>query len=120
MSGPDLTDKGNDDVPWGSGPLIKNASGRLLYIDMKLNCFFSEGWRYCVKTATANGLVAFRSPARNRGWSGSEHRSGRVVADRAAQRRSCLSVALGALVALVVPAAASPSISPVFSRPAAD
>jgi hypothetical protein len=56
---PDLTDNGDDDLPWGSGPLIKNASGRLVYIDMKLNHVFAEGWRYCVETATANDLVAF-------------------------------------------------------------
>jgi hypothetical protein len=60
---PDLNgadgDEDADDVPWGSGPLIRNASGPILYIDMKLNSAFQEGWRYCVETATSHGLVAF-------------------------------------------------------------
>jgi hypothetical protein len=60
---PDLNgadgDEDADDVPWGSGPLIRNASGPILYIDMKLNPAFEQGWRYCVETATSRGLVAF-------------------------------------------------------------
>jgi hypothetical protein len=52
-------DEDADDVPWGSGPLIRNASGPILYIDMKLNPAFELGWRYCVETATSHGLVAF-------------------------------------------------------------
>jgi hypothetical protein len=56
---PDLSDEGDDDVPWGSGPLLRNASGPILYVDMKLNDVFEEGWRYCVETAEAHGLVAF-------------------------------------------------------------
>ena len=56
---PDLTDEGDDDVPWGSGPLLGNASGPILYIDMKLNDVVEEGWRFCVETAGAHGLVAF-------------------------------------------------------------
>ena len=57
---PDLAD--SDDgpqVPWGSGPLIGNASGPIVYLDMKLNTVFEEGWRYCVETVVARGLVAF-------------------------------------------------------------
>lgn len=56
---PDLTDEGDDDVPWGSGPLIRNASGPILMLDLKLNDVFEEGWRFCVETAQAHGLVAF-------------------------------------------------------------
>jgi hypothetical protein len=60
---PDLDGADDDDdadqVPWGSGPLIRNASGPILYIDMKLNTAFEQGWRYCVETATSHGLVAF-------------------------------------------------------------
>jgi hypothetical protein len=56
---PDLTDEGDDEVPWGSGPLLGNASGPFLYIDMKLNDVFEEAWRFCVETAGAHGLVAF-------------------------------------------------------------
>jgi hypothetical protein len=56
---PDLTDEGDDDVPWGSSPLLGNASGPILYIDMKLNDGFEEAWRFCVETAGARGLVAF-------------------------------------------------------------
>jgi len=56
---PDLTAEGDDDVPWGSGPLLGNASGPILYIDSKLNEVFEEGWRFCVETAGAHGLVAF-------------------------------------------------------------
>jgi hypothetical protein len=52
-------DEDADYVPWGSGPLIRNASGPILYIDMKLNTAFEHGWRYYVKTATSHGLVAF-------------------------------------------------------------
>jgi hypothetical protein len=48
-----------DEVPWGSGPMTRNASGQIVYIDMKLNRAFAEAWRYCVETAAANGLVAF-------------------------------------------------------------
>jgi hypothetical protein len=58
---PDLAGPGEDEheVPWGSGPLIGNASGPILYIDMKLNNVFEEGWRFCVETARTRGLVAF-------------------------------------------------------------
>lgn len=60
---PDLNgrdgDEDGDEVPWGSGPLIRNASGPILYIDMKLNTAFEQGWRYCVETATSRGLIAF-------------------------------------------------------------
>ena|SRR5436190_7070584 len=54
---PDLTEAAGeeDEVPWGSGPMIGNASGRILYIDLKLNLLFAEAWRYCVETAAANG-----------------------------------------------------------------
>lgn len=56
---PDPDDEQTDEVPWGSGPLIANASGPIVYIDMKLNSVFEEGWRYCVETAAAHGLIAF-------------------------------------------------------------
>jgi hypothetical protein len=56
---PDLSEDDDVRVPWGSGPLIKNASGPLVYIDMKLNSVFQEGWRYSVDTARSHGLVAF-------------------------------------------------------------
>jgi hypothetical protein len=59
---PDLADEDHEpnvDVPWGSGPLLNNASGPIVYIDMKLNNAFHEGWRYCVELASARGLVAF-------------------------------------------------------------
>ena len=56
---PDLTDEGDEELPWGSGPLLGNASGPILYIDMKLNELFEEAWRFCVETAGAHGLVAF-------------------------------------------------------------
>jgi hypothetical protein len=48
-----------DEVPWGSGPLLGNASGPIVYIDMKLNSVFEDGWRHCVETANSHGLVAF-------------------------------------------------------------
>jgi hypothetical protein len=54
---------GDDDeaegVLWGSGPLIENASGPIVYIDLTLNSVFQQGWRYCVETASSHGLVAF-------------------------------------------------------------
>jgi hypothetical protein len=56
---PDLSDDDELEVPWGSGPLIGNASGPIVYIDMKLNDAFEAGWRFCVETAEAQGLVAF-------------------------------------------------------------
>lgn len=59
---PDLPDEDHEasvDVPWGSGPLIRNASGPIVYIDVKLNNAFHEGWRYCVELAAERGLVAF-------------------------------------------------------------
>jgi hypothetical protein len=56
---PDLSDEGDDPVPWGSGPLMRNASGPILYVDMKLNDVVEEAWRFCVETAQAHGLVAF-------------------------------------------------------------
>ena len=43
----------------GSGPLLRNASGPIVYLDMKLNAVFGEGWRYCVELAASRGLVAF-------------------------------------------------------------
>jgi hypothetical protein len=55
---PDLDDD-TVEVPWGSGPLMGNASGPIVYIDMKLNDVFEDGWRFCVETAVARGLVAF-------------------------------------------------------------
>ena len=59
---PDLPAEDRDlgfEVPWGSGPLLGNASGPIVYIDMKLNGAFGEGWRYCVDLAASCGLVAF-------------------------------------------------------------
>jgi hypothetical protein len=58
---PDLADPGGDEVvvPWGSGPLLANASGPIFYVDLKLSAVFEEGWRYCVETAERHGLVAF-------------------------------------------------------------
>jgi len=56
---PDLSEDDGEVVPWGSGHLIENASGPVVYIDMKLNSVFQEGWRYCVETARTHGLVAF-------------------------------------------------------------
>ena len=59
---PDLAGEDQEpsfEVPWGSGPLLGNASGPIVYIDMKLNGAFREGWRYCVDLATSLGLVAF-------------------------------------------------------------
>lgn len=59
---PDLPDEEQEErseVPWGSGPLLRNASGPIVYLDMKLNSVFEEGWRYCVELASSRGLVAF-------------------------------------------------------------
>jgi hypothetical protein len=58
---PDLAgpDDEEHEVPWGSGPLLGNASGPIVYIDMKLDGVFEEGWRFCVETAESHGLVAF-------------------------------------------------------------
>jgi hypothetical protein len=56
---PDLSDEDDDEVPWGSGPLIRNASGPIVMLDLKLNDVFEEGWRFCVESAHAHGLVAF-------------------------------------------------------------
>jgi hypothetical protein len=56
---PDLSDDDEAIVPWGSGPLIANASGPILHIDLKLNSVFEEGWRYAVETAQSHGLIAF-------------------------------------------------------------
>ena len=56
---PSVDDEDTDEVPWGSGPLIGNASGPIVYIDMKLNTVVEEGWRFCVETARSHGLVAF-------------------------------------------------------------
>jgi hypothetical protein len=47
------------DVPWGSGPLLSNASGPIVRIDLKLNSVLQEGWRYCVELAMSRDLVAF-------------------------------------------------------------
>jgi|SRR5215213_905809 len=58
---PDLPDEDHEtsvDVPWGSA-LLNNASGPIVYIDMKLNNAFHEGWRYCVELASGKGLIAF-------------------------------------------------------------
>jgi hypothetical protein len=54
-----VEDVGADEVPWGSGPLLGNASGPVVYIDMKVNSVFEDGWRHCVDTAASQGLVAF-------------------------------------------------------------
>jgi hypothetical protein len=62
---PDMPDAGEDEdvdpdeVPWGSGPLIGNAMGPILYLNLTLNKAFDEAWRYCVETAAAHGLVSF-------------------------------------------------------------
>jgi len=53
-----------DEVPWGSGPLIENASGPIVYVDMKLNSVVQQGWRHCVETANSHGLVAFDPQSR--------------------------------------------------------
>ena len=57
LPGPD--EETEIEVPWGSGPLINNASGPIVCIDMKTNSVVKEGWRYCVEVASSSGLVAF-------------------------------------------------------------
>jgi hypothetical protein len=47
-------DEDADHVPWGSGPLIRNASGPILFVDMKLNTAFEQGV----------GATASRQPSR--------------------------------------------------------
>jgi hypothetical protein len=59
---PDLpgeSEEPSPEVPWGSGPLLRNASGPIVHLDLKLNSVFEDAWRYCVELAASRDLVAF-------------------------------------------------------------
>jgi hypothetical protein len=52
-------DESAEDLPWSSGPLIRNASGPLFYFGLITNRTAEEAWAFAVETADAHGLVCF-------------------------------------------------------------
>jgi hypothetical protein len=85
-----------------------------LYIDMKLNDIVEEGWRFCVETAGAHGLVAFDPQSAALANPDPNARPAASVPDDARQGWRGVPVVLAALMAVAVSApatSASPSLS---------